>query len=146
MSTAYTILADSGSADSFDWKGHDIKAALVSNSISYTPDKDNDKFITNVLDGSTAKEFSGSNGNYSRQSLGSKTRTDVSPDKFRLNAADVNFGILDGDTIQGVLIYDNTNGVSLVCYLDGGDFPYTTDGTEDITISFPSNGIVVYDV
>jgi hypothetical protein len=143
MSSSYTVLANNATQNSLSWETDDIRAALLSNSISYTPDPDFEQFESDVLNGSTAAEFSGSN--YSRKSLSGKTRSTVSPNEYRLDADDVNFGVLDGDTIQGVLIYNGVAG-GLIAYLDGGDFPYTTDGTEDITISFPSNGIVVFDV
>jgi hypothetical protein len=126
-----------------NWTDETYRAALVSDSINYSPTPFIEAVVDDVLNGSTAAEFSGSG--YSRQTLSIIGVDDVSSSNdVELRLDDQNFGVLDGDTIEGVLIFEDIGGDDsqnlLVSYLDGGDLPYTTDGTEDITINFSSAG------
>jgi hypothetical protein len=144
MATVYTEAAKLATNDALDWTGDTFEVTLLSDNISYTPDPDGESIYSDVIDGSTATEFNGAN--YSSQTLSNKSVDTSGTNEIRLQADDVNFGVLDADGIQGVLISKQAATASLICYLDGGDFPYVTDGTEDITITFPSNEIAILSV
>ncbi len=131
-----------------------VKVALISDDTAYTFDPATHTFVNDILDGgTTAIEFTGSG--YSRQTLSSKTVTqDDTDNEGVFDAADVTFTSLDGDTIQGIIIYqqigvdDTTPGDDrvLVVYDDDSagslaDLPLTTNGG-DVTIQFSSEGII----
>lgn len=138
----------------FDFLNDTLRVALISDNTAYTFDPDTHTFVNDVLDGgTTAEEFAGSG--YSRQTLSNVTVTqDDTDDEGVADADDVTFTSLDGDTIQGILIYKQVGGDDttpgddpiIAVYDDNSagslaDLPLTTNGG-DVTLSFSSEGIV----
>lgn len=133
---------------SIDLDTDTIRVALVSNTTSYTPDVDNETFVSDVLDGgTTATEFSGSG--YSRQTLANTSVTqDNTDDEGVFDADDTTFSGIDGDTIQSVLVYKQVGGDDttpgddpLIANVTSSDFPLTANGG-DVTISWNAEGIL----
>jgi hypothetical protein len=131
-----------------DFDTDTIRVALVSNSTAYTPDIDNESYVSDVLDGgTTASEFSGSG--YARQTLSGKSVTqDNTDDEAVADGSDITFSSIDGDTIQGVLVYQQVGGDDatpaddqLIAYITSADFPLTANGG-DVTISWAAEGIL----
>jgi len=138
----------------FDFLNDTLKVALISDNTAYTFDPATHSFVGDVLDGgTTAQEFQGSG--YARQGLSNVTVTQDDVDNEGVaDANDVTFSGLDGDTIQGDLIYKQVGGDDttpgddpiIAVYDDNSagslaDLPLTTNGG-DITLAFSSEGIV----
>lgn len=138
---------------SIDLTSDTIKVALISDDTDYTFDQAAHSTVDDILDGgTTATEFSGSG--YSRQTLSNLTVTQDDDDNEGVfDADDVTFSGIDGDTIQGYIIYqqvgdDDTTPEDdrvLAVYDDDSagsleDLPLTTNGS-DVTIAFDSEGI-----
>lgn len=134
----------------FDLDGDTIRMALLSDNTAYSPSADSETFVSDVIDGgTTATEFTGTG--YSRQTLANTTvqqDTAASPSEAQLDADDVTFTNLDGDTIQSALIYvqvggdDTTPGDDpLIAHYTSSDFPQSTNGG-DIAIQFTADGTV----
>jgi hypothetical protein len=132
---------------SIDWTTDTIRVALLSDNTAYTPDIDNEEFVSDVLDGgTTATEFTGSG--YSRQPLSNPTVTqDNTDDEAVLDADDTTFPGIDGDTVQGVLVYKQVGGDDttpgddpLLGYYDGGDYPKPANGS-DFKVTWPAEGV-----
>jgi len=138
----------------FDFTSDTVKVALISDNTSYTFSPDSDTFVNDVLDGgTTAEEFAGTG--YSRQTLSNITVTqDDADDEGVVDADNVTFSGIDGDTIQGILIYkqvggdDSTPGDDpIVAVLDDdsagslADLPLTANGS-DVQITFDTEGVV----
>lgn len=143
MPTAYHIFQQQILGDSdVTWSAAStttFKALLLSDSQPYTPDPTTGALST-VFNNAT--EFSGSG--YSRETLSGLSFTgDSSGDLPQLKCDDINFGILDGDTIQGVLVF-NADTDTLMFY-DETIGPKPTDGSEDITYSPSGNGLIDYE-
>lgn len=142
---------------SVDLTSDTVKVALFNDTTAYTFDPDTHTFVNDVLDGgTTAEEFGNSGGTgYSRQTLANKTVTqDDTDDEGVFDADDVTFTSLDGETIQGIIIYQQVGGDDstpgddriIAVYDDDSagslaDLPLTTNGG-DVTLSFDSEGIV----
>lgn len=119
-----------------------IEIALINDSIAYTPDIDNETFVSDVLDGATAAEFS--DASYSRQTLNVTVSQDNANDRAVADASDVTFSSLDGDTISGVLVYKQGSGDSdspLIAHVTSADFPLTANGG-DVTIEIDPSGLL----
>lgn len=130
-----------------DWTTATLRVALVSDNTAYTPAIDSGEFLADVLDGgTTAEEFAGSG--YARQTLANPTVTqDDTNDQAVLDGDDTVFPTIDGDTVQGVLVYVQVGGDDLtpgddilVGYYDGGDYPKPANGT-DFTVVWGAGGI-----
>lgn len=128
-----------------------IKVALYNDTVAYSPDIDNEVFVNHVLDGgTTAAEFSGSG--YSRKTISSKTfSTDTTDDEGVFDAADISWSSLDGETIQGALIYrqvgtdDSTPGDDDLLFViddsSNADLPLTTNGGQ-VDLAWSSEGVL----
>jgi len=138
----------------FDLVNDTIKVALISDNTAYTFDPDAHTFVNDILDGgTTAEEFAGSG--YSRQTLTNNAVTqDDTDDEGVFDADDVTFSSLDGDTIQGIIVYqqiggdDTTPGDDRVLAVvdddsagSNSDLPLTTNGS-DVTFSFNAEGAI----
>lgn len=130
-----------------------IRVALYNDTISYTFDQDNHDTIADVLDGATAEEFGGSGGTgYSRKDLTSgAVNPDDTNDRGFYDASDVSWTSLDGETIQGVIVYQQIGGddttpgddqiVTVINDVDAGDLPLPTNGSE-IQLNWSGDGIL----
>jgi len=131
-----------------------IRVALVSDNTAYSFSPDSDTNVDDVLDGgTTAEEFAGTG--YNRQTLSNVSVTqDDADDEGVIDADDVVFSSLDGDTIQAIIFYkqvggdDNTPGDDpILNVLDDdsagsiADLPQDTNGG-DITIQLDSEGLI----
>lgn len=139
-----------------------VRAALVSYTPAYTPDPVHEKFVADVFDGTTAAEFTGTG--YSRQTVThpgiaylptdgetGPTQDDSDDNGDRDGNAffvgdSVTFANIDGDTIQGVLLYkqvgnDDTTPEDdpLVAYFTSTGFPLHANGS-NVTIEFSVAG------
>lgn len=119
-----------------------IDIALVSDSIAYTPDIDLEETVSDVLDGVVAAEFS--DASYTRQTLNVTITQDNANNRAVADASDLSFLGLDGDAIQGVLVFkqvsDDTNS-PLIAYVTSADFPLTANGG-DVTIEIDADGLL----
>lgn len=130
-----------------------IRVALFNNTISYTFSVDDHDTVGDVLDGSVAEEFGGSGGSgYSRQTVSSQTvSTDDGGDRGFFTAANLSWSDLDGEEIQGVIIYKQVGGddttpnddqiITVVDDSDAGDLPLPTNGSA-VELNWDSNGIL----
>jgi len=139
---------------SIDLTADTVKVALISDDTAYTFDPAAHSFVNDILDGgTTASEFTGSG--YSRQTLsGLSVTQDDTDNEGVFDANDVTFSSLDGDGIQGVVIYqqiggdDTTPGDDRVLAVvdddsagSNSDLPLTTNGS-DVTLSFNAEGVI----
>lgn len=147
MTDTYNSTLTRWATASIDWENDTFGVALLSTSTAYTPDIDNEEFVSDVLDGgTTAQEFTGTG--YSRQTLSNATVTqDNTDDEAVLDADNTTFPSIDGDEVQGVLVYKQVGGDDttpgddpLIGFYDGGDFPITANGS-DIVVEWPAEGI-----
>lgn len=156
MSTTYNIAHRNAYGGNLTWGNDTIRCALIDDSTTYTPSPESENHVDDVLDGgTTATEFSDSS--YSRQTLTISLAGDVtnnqSAQDIEFSADDAVFSNLTGGTVQGALIYKQVGGDDttpgddpLVAYVDGADYPASTNG-EDFVVDFGddgsnSNGIV----
>ena len=140
-------------AQSIDWVGAaTVHAILVSD--SYDGVKRDGPAITDIT---TLDEFTGTGyvkgwGGAGRKALASRSVELVETDgptvnKVRLKAANVTWTAIKDDNIRGVLIVipggasDTTS--KILAYLDLGE-SLPTNGS-DITIVWPTDGVIVYD-
>jgi len=134
-----------------DWVNDTIRVALISDNTAYSLDIDTDEFVDDVF--ASADEFGDNGGTgYSRQTVANaSTSQDDTDDEGVADGDDVTFSSLDGETIQGVLVYkqvggdDTTPGDDPVLYYlddsDVSDLPKNTNGG-DITVQWAAEGIV----
>lgn len=148
MSTVYNTTNVKFAQGNLDWENDTIVIALLSDSTSYSADIDNEEFVSDVLDGgTTASEFSGTN--YSRKTLANTTvAQDNTDDEAELDADDVTWSGLNGDTIQSAIVYKQVGGDDttpsddpLYCHLTSSDFPLKANGS-DVKLQFNSEGII----
>lgn len=132
-----------------------IRAALINDSIDYTPDTVNHEFVADVLDedGHVASEFDDTN--YSRQTVSISTNPwgDYATPGL-IDAEDLTWEELGGtQDIQAVLIYkqvgedDSTpEDDPIITIIDGSlvpQLPMETNGA-DITIAWHPRGMIEY--
>lgn len=136
-----------------DFANDTIKVALYNDSTSYSFDPDSPEFLNDILDGgTTAQEFGGSGGTgYTRKSLANQSvSTDDPDDEAVFDADDLSWSSLDGETIQGVIIYkqvggdDSTPGddpvLSVFDSAQISEFPLPTSGAQ-VDLSWATEGI-----
>lgn len=119
-----------------------IKLALINDSISYTPDIDNEQYVSDVLDGVTANEFS--DASYSRKLVDASVTQDNTTDTITIDAPDLVFSALEGDTIQSAILFrENTDDTDseLIMHLTSSKFPLPTN-TGDVTVEVDANGLL----
>lgn len=135
---------------SLDLVNDTIKVALYNDSASFQFDPDTHEFVSDVLDGgTTAQEFGGGGGSgYSRKTLSTQAVSqDNTDDEAEFDAADVSWSSLNGETIQGVIVYkevtDDTDSpiVTVIDDSDAVDLPLPTNGSE-IQIQWNPEGIL----
>lgn len=122
-----------------------LRVALYNDTTAFTFDPDTHEFVSDVLDGgTTAQEFGGSGGTgYSRKDVTTTTVTqDNTNDRAVYDSDDFVWSSLDGETIQGAIVYkqvgadDTTPGDDPIIQLyddsmsDVSDFPLPTNGSE----------------
>lgn len=122
-----------------------LRLALYNDTTAFTFDPDTHAFVSDVLDGgTTAEEFGGSGGTgYSRKDVTTTTVTqDDTNDRAVWDSDDFSWSSLDGETIQGAIIYrqvggdDATPGDDEIIQVydndmaDVEDFPLATNGSE----------------
>jgi len=144
---------------SIDLVNDTFRVALFNDSTAYTFDEDAHEFVSDVLDGgTTAAEFgTGTGTGYSRQGLtGSTVTEDNTNGTGDWDADNVTFSGLDGETIQGAIIYkqvgtDDTTPADdpIIQVYDGdqtdvNDFPIATNGS-DIQIQVDTAGLLNLD-
>lgn len=147
MSTIYNSAKKGFLDGTLDFDTDTIRVALISSSIAYTPDVDNDVYVADVLNGVDAAEFAGTG--YTRQTLAGKTVTQDNTDNEGVaDGSDVVFSGIDGDTIDAVLIYkqvgaDDTTPADdpVIAHLTSANFPLTANGG-DVTIAWNAEGIL----
>jgi len=133
-----------------------LRVALYNDTVAYTFDPNAHEFISDVLDGgTTAEEFGGDGGTgYSREGLANATVTeDNTNTQADFDADNVQFADLDGETIQGAIIYkqvggdDTTPGDDPIIQVydndqgDVADFPIPTNGST-IELQFDADGLL----
>jgi hypothetical protein len=136
---------------SIDLANDTIKVALYNDTTAFTFDPDTHEFVSDILDGgTTAQEFGGSG--YSRKTLANQaTSQDNTDDEAVFDADDLSWSSIDGETIQGIIIYrqvgtDDTTPADddVITVKDDtqiSDFPLDTNGGE-VNVSFDSEGII----
>lgn len=134
-----------------DWVNDTIRVALVSDDTPYSMNVDSHELVGDVLDGgTTATEFTGSG--YSRNTVANATTSqDNTDDEGVADGDDTTFSSIDGDTIQGVLVYkqvgadDTTPGDDPILYYlddtDIADLPKPANGG-DITVQWAAEGVL----
>jgi hypothetical protein len=133
-----------------------LRVALYNDTVAFTFDPSAHEFVADVLDGgTTAEEFGGAGGTgYSRQGLANATVTeDDTNNQADFDADDLQFADLDGETIQGAIIYKQVGGddttpaddpIIQVYDNDQGDvsdFPIATNGST-IELQFDAGGLL----
>jgi hypothetical protein len=128
-----------------DLSSDTLRVALYNDTTAFTFDPDVHEFVADVLDGgTTAEEFGGAGGTgYSRNDVTGTTVTqDDTDDEATYDSDDFTWSSLDGETIQGAIIYkqvgadDSTpaDDPIIQVYDDGmadvSDFPLPTNGSE----------------
>lgn len=136
-----------------------LRVALFNDTTAFTFDEDAHEFVSDVLDGgTTAEEFGGAGGTgYGRQDLtGSTITEDNTNGTGDWDADDVTFSGIDGETVQGAIIYKQVGGDDttpaddpIIQVYDGGqsdvnDFPIATNGS-DIQIQVDTAGLLNLD-
>ena len=119
-----------------------IQMALISDSIAYTPDPDNEVFVADVLDDVNASELSGTG--YARQTLNISASQDNANDQGVLDADDVTLSGLNAGTIASALIFKEvTNDADspLIGHYTSSEFPMPTNGG-DVTIQIDAAGLL----
>ena len=122
-----------------------LRIALYNDTTAFTFDPDTHAFVSDVLDGgTTAEEFGGSGGTgYSRKNVTTTSVTqDDANDQAVWDSDDFSWSSLDGETIQGAIIYrqiggdDTTPGDDEIIQVydddmaDVSDFPLPTNGSQ----------------
>jgi len=90
-----------------------LRVALFNDTVAFTFDPNAHKFLSDVLDGgTTAEEFGGSGGTgYARQNLaGANVIEDNANTEANFDADDTTFTDIDGETIQGAVVYKQVGG------------------------------------
>lgn len=130
-----------------------VRAALINDSVDYTPDLDAHEFVADVFDedGTVAREFD--DANYSRQTVTVTESPWIGP-THRLDAEDITWEELGGtQTIQAVLVYQQVGGDDstpsddpILAIIDGSEVPHLPMPTRgaDITISWHPRGMLEY--
>jgi len=98
---------------SIDLVNDTFRVALFNDTTAFTFDPDTHEFVADVLDGgTTAEEFGGSGGTgYSRPGVTGQTVTqDNTNGRGIYDSDDLTWPSLDGETIQGVIIYKQVGG------------------------------------
>lgn len=138
-------IADAQESESWNLS-RTFRCALIDDSINYTPDPTSEQYVSDVLDGSTASEFT--DASYSRQDVSGLFTTTTPTSTLQGLADDIVFPNLSGDTVQGALIYLQVGGDDttpsddwLVAYLDGADYPAATNG-EDFVVDLNDDGSI----
>jgi len=117
-----------------------IRALIIDDSVSYTPDIDNDVYVDDVT--VAASEMSGTG--YTRKTLNVTISTDNANDRGVADADDLSYTGLDAGTIQGVLIYKEVSTDSdspLIGWYESSDFPLPTNGG-DVTLTINAAGLL----
>lgn len=110
-----------------DWSANNIKAVLVTSGYTFSA-------AHTSLDDVAGGNRLATSGNFS-----GKTSTAGVAD-----ATDVTFSSVAASTVDAMIIYHDTGTEStstLICYLDGGDFPKTLATLSAVTIQFHASGI-----
>lgn len=136
---------------SLDLVNDTLKVALYNDTTAFTFDPDTHAHVDDILDGgTTADEFSGSG--YSRKSLSTQTVSqDDTDDEAAFTAADLSWSSLDGETIQGIIVYKQVGGddttpgddpvVTVIDDADAADLPLPTNGSQ-VDLNWNSEGIL----
>lgn len=139
---------------SLDLVNDTLKVALYNDTTAFSFNPDTHEFVSDVLDGgTTAEEFGESGGTgYSRKTLSTPAVTqDDTDDEAVFDAADVSWSSLNGETIQGVIIYKQIGGddttpaddtiITVIDDADAADLPLPTNGSQ-IDINWSAEGIL----
>lgn len=127
---------------SVDLENDTIEVALIDDSISYSPDIDEEVYVEDVLDDVVASECSGTG--YTRQTLDMTTSMDLGDDEAVADADDLTYTGADFGTIQSMLVFktvtDDTDS-PLIAHITSDEFPLTTNGG-DVTIEWDAEGVL----
>lgn len=143
-----SFLADLASGAQ-DWDGSGVyRVALLGNSSVYTPDADNHVTWQDVLDNGGVEFVGTGSPGYSRQDLTGRAVTKVPGSHWvMLDADDVSFGNLNGDTVTGVVVLfrvgaSDASGDKLVYVWDSVEagLPVVANGGP-ISVTWNSNGL-----
>jgi hypothetical protein len=130
---------------SIDLATDTLRVALYNDTTAFTFDPDTHEFVADVLDGgTTAEEFGGAGGTgYSRNDVTGQTVTqDDTNDRAIYDSDDFAWSNLDGETIQGAIVFKQVGGDDttpaddpiIQVYdddmADVSDFPLPTNGSE----------------
>lgn len=133
-----------------------LRVALYNDTTAFTFDENAHEFVADVLDGgTTAQEFGGAGGTgYARETLTTPTVIEDNVNsQADFDADNVQFSNLDGETIQGAIIYKQTGGDDttpaddpiIQVYdndqADVSDFPIPTNGST-IELQFDADGLL----
>lgn len=128
---------------SIDLANDTLRAALYNDTTAFTFDPDTHEFVADVLDGgTTAQEFGGSGGTgYSRNDVTGATVTqDNTNDRGVYDSDDFTWTGLDGETIQGVIIYKQVGGDDTTPADDPIIQIYDDDMADVPDLPLPTNG------
>lgn len=139
---------------SIDLADDTIKVALFNDTTDYSFDADAHEFVDDILDdGTTAEEFGEDGGTgYSRKTLANpSTSQDDTDDEGVFDADDLSWDELDGETIQGIIVYrqvgdDDTSPedddvITVIDDSDADDLPLSTNGSQ-VDLNWAAEGIV----
>lgn len=124
------------------------RVALLGSTTNYTPNKDHALWSDVTGNGGVESNATG----YARQTLGTRSVQAVpANDWAMLDAADVSFGNLNGDTIKGVVVMKRVGASDaasdrLVCCFDSSaaGFPFQCNGGP-VTITLNVNGLITFE-
>jgi hypothetical protein len=142
MSAVYNKGKYSIGSGSLIWTSDTFKVALVTSSYTFNADH---PFLDSGSGANNPKTNEVSTGTgYARKTLASKTTTqDDTNDRIIYAAADVTYTTPNTWTAAAAVVFHDT-GVDttceLICFLDGGGFPKTMNGT-DFLIAWAATGV-----
>lgn len=125
-----------------DYLNDTIQVMLVTS--SYTPDADDTYIDAGGANDPVDHELSGSG--YTRKTLASKAiNTDNTNDRAEFDAANLTWTAINAGTAAAAIVFHNAGtgdtGAQMICYIDQGGFPITTNGG-DLTITWNAEGIL----
>jgi len=119
-----------------NWASDTIKLSLMED--TYTPNQASQDYWSQI----SSEECSGTG--YTTKTLANKAVTeDDANNKSIADADDITWTGLNVGTVKGAVIWKDTGNPAtspLICWIDTGGFPITTNGG-DVTIQFNASGI-----
>jgi len=143
MTTIYNNFKELLFNGGIDLDNDTLQVALISDSPAYTPDPDNDVFVSDVLDDVAASELSGTG--YTRQTVSMSITQDNANDQAVADTADLTYSGIDAGTIDGMILFKqgptDDSDSPLIAHLTSPEFPLVTNGG-DVNLLFDAAGVL----